>query len=123
MIEIVISIIDTILIFLALISPYIIMYIIKHRKKCYHCGHSMFIWNGYTKIDGLYSKWKCMWLNCNQSQREMEIKNYGYIFQETTNLLKRYTRMERIKKRIVIKYHMWKKKDLNGNPLNYGLFV
>ena len=113
-----IEIVNIIITFLALISPYIIMHIIKHRKKCYHCGNNLFKWDGYTTEGNLYNRWKCMWIGCNQSQRDMEIKNYGWIFRGSITRSKRYTRIERFKKRIVIKYHIWKKTDSNGHPLN-----
>jgi len=102
----IIEIIDVILTLLAVISPYIIMYIIKRRKKCYNCGSNLFTWSKYEYIEyddfNLYNKWKCIRVGCNQSIITMEIKKYILISEQIPS--KRYNLKQRIKIRIRVWY-------------------
>jgi len=111
-----IEIADIILTFLALISPYIIMYIIKRRRKCYKCGNNTFTWGEYIyKGNDLHNNWKCK--SCNQSISSVEIKDYNIIFRVQDVKSMRYNCRQRIKKRIRVWYCRRKGITDKGQPL------
>lgn len=96
-----------------------IEYMIKHRRICYSCKNHSLEWDRYTyNTNDLYNVWKCKWLNCKQSFRDMEIKNYCRVFRgEQYHRSMRYNKRQRIWRILLVRYHLWRNTTSKGNPL------
>jgi len=97
----------------------LIEYMIKHRRICYSCKNRKLEWDRYTyNTNDLYNVWKCKWVNCKQSFRDMEIKNYCRVFRgEQYHRSMRYNKRQRIWRILLVRYHLWRNTTSKGNPL------